>query len=57
MKKVSVICIDCEPGFIDILLGMQTYTDLEAVRTETGRDFYQDIVDYCENTDSDYICF
>ena len=27
MKKVSVICIDCEPGFIDILLGMQTYTD------------------------------
>lgn len=57
MKKVSVICIDCEPGFIDILLGMQTYANLEVVRAETGREFYQDIAEYCDNTDSDYICF
>lgn len=57
MKKVSVICIDCDSVYIDLMLGRQTYTNLEVVEAATGKDFYQDIVDYCESTDSDYICF
>lgn len=57
MKKVSVICIDCESDYINFMLGRQTYPNLEVVEAVTGKDFYQDIVDYCENTDSDYISF
>lgn len=57
MKKVSVICIECAPEYIDDRLGNQTYPNLEIVETVTGKDFYQDIIEYCENTDSDYITF
>lgn len=57
MKKVSVICIDCEPDYIDQALSGQTYEHLEVVEAATGKDFYQDIVEYCGTTDSDYICF
>ncbi len=57
MKKVSVICIDCDSAYIDDRLGNQTYSNLEVVEAVTGKDFYQDIVEYCENTDSEYISF
>ncbi len=57
MKKVSVICIDCTSDYIDNVLIKQTYENLEVVEAVTGKEFYQDIVDYCETTDSDYICF
>ncbi len=57
MKKVSVICIDCDSDYIDDRLGNQTYPNLEVVEAVTGKDFYQDIVEYCEYTDSEYICF
>lgn len=57
MKKVSVICIDCESNYIDRMLGIQTYQNLEVVEVVTGKDFYQDIAEYCETTDSDFICF
>lgn len=57
MKKVSVICIDCDSNYIDRMLTEQTYQDLEVVETTTGIDFYEDIAGYCASTDSDYICF
>ncbi len=57
MKKVSVICVNCAPDYIDNVLIRQTYENLEVVEAVTGKEFYQDIVDYCETTDSDYICF
>lgn len=57
MKKVSVICIDCGSEYIDDRLGNQTYSNLEVVEAVTGSEFYQDITDYCESTDSDYITF
>lgn len=57
MKKVSVICIDCESDYIDKVLIEQTCQNIEVVETTTGKEFYQDIVEYCESTDSDYICF
>lgn len=57
MKKVSVVCIDCASDYIDNALIKQAYENLEVVEAVTGKEFYQDIVDYCETTDSDYICF
>ena len=57
MKQISVICIDCESNFIDNTLLAQTYKNLEIVETQTGADFYKDISEYCEQTDSEYICF
>ncbi len=57
MKKVSVICIDCDSSYIDRMLAVQTYANLEVVETTTGIDFYEDIAGYCASTDSDYICF
>lgn len=57
MKKISVICIDCEPNYIDEVLLGQTYRNLEVVEAVTGKDFYEDIAMYCAETDSDYICF
>jgi hypothetical protein len=57
MKKVSVICIDCDDSYIDRTLAAQTYQNLEVVKTATGVDFYEDIAGYCAGTDSDYICF
>lgn len=57
MKKVSVICVDCEDDYIDRVLIDQTYQNLEVVKTITGEEFYQDITEYCESTDSEYICF
>lgn len=57
MKKVSVICVDCQQDHIDEILSEQTYQNLEVVEAVTGREFYQDIVDYCNSTDCDYICF
>lgn len=57
MKKVSVICIDCDSSYIDRALVPQTYQNLEVVETTTGVDFYEDIAGYCASTDSDYICF
>ena len=57
MKKISVICIDCESNYIDEVLLGQTYRNLEVVEAVTGKDFYEDIAMYCAETDSDYICF
>ncbi len=57
MKKVSVICVDCDSSYIDRMLAEQTHTNLEVVETTTGKDFYEDIAGYCASTDSDYICF
>ncbi len=57
MKKVSVICVDCEYDYIDTVLIEQAYPNLEIVEAVTGKEFYQDIVEYCKSTDSDYVCF
>ncbi len=57
MKKVSVICVDCEYDYIDNVLIEQTYPYLEVVEAVTGREFYPDIAEYCKSADSDYICF
>lgn len=57
MKKISVVCIDCEPNYIDEVLARQSYENLEVVEAKTGKGFYEDIVEYCGHTDSDYICF
>lgn len=57
MKKVSVICIDCDSDYIDRALATQTYQNLEVVEMATGKDFYEDIAGYCASTDSEYICF
>lgn len=55
--RVSVICIDCESDYIDNILAGQTYQNLEIVEATSGNDFYQDIADYCEETESEYISF
>ncbi|MCI9446004.1 MAG: hypothetical protein HFH36_01170 [Lachnospiraceae bacterium] len=57
MKKISVICIDCEPSYIDEMLQRQSYEHLEVVEAKTGKGFYEDIAEYCMQTDSDYVCF
>lgn len=55
--KISVVCVDCESDYIDRVLSEQTYQNLEVVCAVTGEDFYQDIAEYCRDTDSEYICF
>ncbi|MCI8494309.1 MAG: hypothetical protein HFI74_01310 [Lachnospiraceae bacterium] len=57
MKKISVICVDCESDYIDSLLLGQTYQNLEVVEAQTGREFYYDIAEYIQASDSEYICF
>lgn len=56
-KKVSVICIDCEPCIIDKVLIEQTYCNLEVVEVKTGNEFIEDILQYMETVNSEYICF
>ena len=57
MHQISVICIDCPSDYIDTTLLAQTYANLEVVKTQTGKDFYEDIIQYLNQTDSEYICF
>lgn len=57
MAMFSVICIDCDSDFIDEQLIKQGIPDLEVVEIATGEEFFDDINQYLNSTESEYIFF